>query len=585
MKKRSVQYSLLLVSLMAIMLIPAVSADRHLYLLAVEESASGSRGSIADLYLKTTEGNGQVFTATYPLTEMDTQISARLAKEIACRYAKDNCNRDFMYTIKSNSSIVGGPSGGAALTIITVSELLNQDIDESIAITGTINTGGIIGPVGGIKEKIKAAADLGLKTVLIPKGTRFFEAEEKGNITLGNKTINVTISVPFNTSNATDLIEYGNSLGINVYEVGTIDEAYHYFINKEYVEKISVPNIDTRYKDTMKLLSEMLCNRSRTLKEGLSGKLYQEGINYTEKADESIAKQEYYSAASYCFGANTRFLQLTYENLSYVEIQQKAYELNKRENRMKVPDYASINDLQIFMIVKERLFETNNIIEKINKTLEKAKTNYSLLNGARENLALANERLASVDAWAQFYDGEQNFAFSKSEMKDACIKKLAEAEERYQYVKIYFPDLLRETLSELVQAKRDMVDEQYELCLFKSAKAKADADALLSAMGVTSEYMGQMIDEKLKVVGQILNEQKAFPIVAYSYYEYANNLRHDDVYSSLLYTEYALELADLSPYITQTDYKISLTKEKKVIVLMLVLVLMLASLWFIGRKR
>jgi uncharacterized protein len=564
MKKRIFLYFVVL-----LVLLPSVFSERHMILLAVEESVLGTKGTTAHLYMKTIEGKGQVFSATYPLTEMDTQISARLAKDIACKQTKHKCNRDFLYTIKSNSSIVGGPSGGAALTILTMSELQKQRIDEKISITGTINSGGIIGPVGGIKDKIKVAAETGLNAVLIPKGTRFIEPDNTTNVSQTNETF--------------DLVEFGRKINIEVIEVSTVDEAYSYFIHQKYEEPPSVPEIDPKYRETMKGLAERLCNRSQNFEQEVG---YVEGaVNLTEKADESLSNEEYYSAASYCFGANIKFLQAKFENLSAEEIKDKVHEIDRQKNRFAVPQYNSINDLQIFMVVKERLFETENWLIKTNESIEKAKLNKSYLEDARKNIAYANERLNSAIIWSQFFnDNDEKLIFDQENLKMGCIEKLAEAEERYQYVKIYFPGLVKEMLGELMQAKKDMLDEQYELCIFKSAKAKAEADVLLGAIGVKSEYLEQIIEEKLKVVGRILYEQKSFPVVAYSYYEYSDNLKESDAYSALLYAEYALELADLTPYIEFSSNGLELEREKKIVVVLLVLLLLAVSLWFINRK-
>ena len=50
---------------------------------------------------------------------------------------------------------------------------LSPDLDYSqdIAITGTINSGGIIGRSAASKEKLETASRLGLDTVLVAKGT------------------------------------------------------------------------------------------------------------------------------------------------------------------------------------------------------------------------------------------------------------------------------------------------------------------------------------------------------------------------------------------------------------------------------
>ena len=139
-------------------------------LLAVKETDNGYEGAVADLYLEIKEGSGRVFPDTFPLTKVDTQISTRFAKDIACSYLNKDCSGyDFIYTIMADSPIIAGPSAGGAITLLTLSLLDDFKLDEKTGITGTINSGGLIGPVGGIKEKINAAKNIGLERDLSKK--------------------------------------------------------------------------------------------------------------------------------------------------------------------------------------------------------------------------------------------------------------------------------------------------------------------------------------------------------------------------------------------------------------------------------
>ena len=97
----------------------------HISLLAVTEKDGILEGYVADLSLELSKGgNGRVFMDTIPLTKLDTQISTRFAKEIACDLLDIDCsNYDFIYTIHAESNIIGGPSAGAAITVLTLSSL------------------------------------------------------------------------------------------------------------------------------------------------------------------------------------------------------------------------------------------------------------------------------------------------------------------------------------------------------------------------------------------------------------------------------------------------------------------------------
>ena len=61
-----------------------------------------------------------------------------------------------------------GPSAGVAMFTALVSLLTGRTIKNHTAMTGEISLRGLVLPVGGIKEKVVAAARAGLKTVILP---------------------------------------------------------------------------------------------------------------------------------------------------------------------------------------------------------------------------------------------------------------------------------------------------------------------------------------------------------------------------------------------------------------------------------
>ena len=61
-----------------------------------------------------------------------------------------------------------GPSAGVALFTALVSLLTNKKAKGSVAMTGEVGLRGQVLPVGGIKEKVLAAAAAGIKTVMLP---------------------------------------------------------------------------------------------------------------------------------------------------------------------------------------------------------------------------------------------------------------------------------------------------------------------------------------------------------------------------------------------------------------------------------
>jgi ATP-dependent Lon protease len=65
-----------------------------------------------------------------------------------------------------------GPSAGVAMFMALSSLLTNRKVRNDTAMTGEISLRGLVLPVGGIKEKIVAAAAAGLTRVMLPARNR-----------------------------------------------------------------------------------------------------------------------------------------------------------------------------------------------------------------------------------------------------------------------------------------------------------------------------------------------------------------------------------------------------------------------------
>lgn len=609
--------------------------EGSLKLLAVSESSSGLQGSIADLSLEIRPGEGRVFLETFPPTKEDTQISMRFAKQVACAEMDFDCaGMDFIYTIRAGPGIIGGPSAGAAAAVLTMSVLSGTPLRDDVAMTGTINSGGIIGPVGGLKSKIKAAAKDGVKVALIPLGTRVYKERllvtvERGNLTddfdpeeydggcdagdagssggivddiwrnLTNSTqpecdgavipdegigpgdgpppapkpepvplVIANFTVPKNGSlNMTrtvsrdiDLVEFGKSIGIEVREVSTLDDALVPYTGKNISEPSSEFSLAPDYVRVMGDISADICDRSSLLRSGLSGQdgpapqgdsvLIDDASRMLDFASNATARGDHYSAASFCFRANIAIATVAFSRMNLS--QEASDEMVEDFERQVAATRASVQghgtgtmtDLQASMIVLERLDEAQKLLDALVKA--EAGSDPPVV------LAYVQERLVSAKAWSRFIGSPgASYGVSERALEQSCADKLTEAQERYQYVNYYIPNSLEGVRKSIERASSISSEGSFQRCLHIASLAKAEANLIGSLIGASKDSLPLIFDRKMAVVKSSIARTQSrgnFPILAYSYYEYANSLKDSDLNSAVLFAEYALELSNLDIY-------------------------------------
>ena len=406
----------ILIALVALLAQSALAGKGHTYLLATSQPVEG--GVTADLFLETKPGTGKVFIESNPLTKLDTQISTRFAKEIACSYSGEECrNIDFFYTIKADATIVGGPSAGAAIAALTVAVLKDAELNQSVAITGTINSGNVVGSVAGIQEKVEAAAQSGLRKVMIPKGENFSLE---------------------NLSNETH--KHAIELGLEVVEVFTLDEVMQEFTGRSFKASVKEIDVDRRYSTTMAGLSRICCATGllNCLKESMKlkrKKLRGEADNLTIQGSKATEEGSFYAAASYCFGANIRYnyVRLTSKNLTEKEIKSELDEISRKTDDFEknLGNASTISDVQILALVLERIGEVRHHVNESESALEAGNSSKGIFQ-----LAFAVERLKSAEAWSSFLGALPEEGISEEMIRDACADKLAEARERVEYASI-----------------------------------------------------------------------------------------------------------------------------------------------------
>ena len=84
-----------------------------------------------------------------------------------------------------------GPSAGITMATAMYSAFTNTKVRADVAMTGEITLRGRVLPIGGLKEKLLAAKNAGMKTVLVPKENTRDVEELSAEITKGLEIIPV----------------------------------------------------------------------------------------------------------------------------------------------------------------------------------------------------------------------------------------------------------------------------------------------------------------------------------------------------------------------------------------------------------
>ena len=183
------------------------------------------RGHVLRADVELAEGQGRVLVNTEVLNGMDIQTSVRTAAAVVETLAGASFgNTDIILTITSEVTVdaVDGPSAGAAITVALLAALQHVEVRDDVYITGTVNSDGSIGKVGGVPYKALAAAEEGAETVIVPPGQGTVTVYEPKTTQRGRLTI-TTYEMVTKT-----LEEYlmENGYIVDIVEAASVVEAY-----------------------------------------------------------------------------------------------------------------------------------------------------------------------------------------------------------------------------------------------------------------------------------------------------------------------------------------------------------------------
>lgn len=120
------------------------------------------------------------------------QIALSYVRSIADDYGvkKDFFkNHDIHIHVPEGAVPKDGPSAGITMATAILSATADRKVDCKVAMTGEINLRGKVMPIGGLKEKLLAAKNAGIKTVLVPKKNQPMLDEISKEITSGMEIV------------------------------------------------------------------------------------------------------------------------------------------------------------------------------------------------------------------------------------------------------------------------------------------------------------------------------------------------------------------------------------------------------------
>ena len=137
--------------------------------LAVIGDRSGIVSPIAAEAAPTQSKTGGKIIATGKLGEIANESVQNVSALIKKYTNKDISNYDIHVQFIQTYDGVEGDSASVSIATAVISAIEEIPIDQTVALTGSLNVRGDVMPIGGATAKIEAAAEAGMKKVLIPK--------------------------------------------------------------------------------------------------------------------------------------------------------------------------------------------------------------------------------------------------------------------------------------------------------------------------------------------------------------------------------------------------------------------------------
>ena len=552
------------------------------YAPAVAITGNGYVGVISTITITIqSNGSGRVFVDTLPLTEVDMQGSARLAVKVASALVEsdelsnvDPSNFDYFFVVRTSAPIIGGPSAGAIMTVATISLLENREMSNKTVMTGMINPDGSIGPIGGIPQKIDAAYSVGATHFLIPEGQGTYTEM----VTTTDPLTGWIITKPILHSVADYAWDYYE---MTVTEVADINEALENFTGYRFIFNETDGEITTEdYIASMKPLATTLLEEARQTNENAKSKLentsipnnyptyYQSDIeNYLNTANERLKNsEEAYENETYYTSTSKSFQSLIYsrfvlyasdywglEDASFVgDLLQKVTSwYNSAAEEAKNAEISGFISLQSVGAAQRRATEAKQYLDDAESMYNNGLYPYSEVLDYLYKLAFVVERSNSISWWINIgsYFNETGM-LEEDTLDDLALEYIEEAQQATVYSGIILNEMGTTTLDssnylsnaeDLLETARDDLEKGYPAAaLFEALEATVRANLAIEIIGAEPQDKIELASETAISKIAKSRQQGIEPVIAVSYYEYAESLANDsDFDSALLYYKYS----------------------------------------------
>jgi predicted S18 family serine protease len=482
--------------------------------------------NIIKLKLNKVKGVGNILFESSSLINIDTQISILNSHKITCEIFNLECNsNDFIYSFENKFTLLKGPSAGSSISYLLYKTIKEEETDKKIAFTGTLNSGGVVGVIGGVDKKIELAQKNNFTKIFIPFGNKI------------NKSKNITIKVE------------------KILDIEKFNEKFEY---ESYV-------LDKKdYEENMKKLSLNLCNYEKNLtklinfknKKNFSKFVKSYFSNYNLSLENSKLSKNIddYSKGSFCFVRNLN-LRNIYEFQNYkkenftLKYKKLKNEIDKFILKISNKKYIkneikTLNDFYVYLLLIDRSFSALNYLEDF-------ETNKNLTKEDKISMySFSYERLNTVYLWEKLIQNKGKILNENLiEKIDLSCNKI---KNKIELQNIFLEELEIKYFDNVINNFLSKIDNSY-LCLYKGLELNSRINTILNYHNLEENQTKKLFQNYNLIAKKLiykLSKKDSFPIIPYIYLKYSQDLiNSNQTQGALNYINQAIEFSQINSYL------------------------------------